>query len=166
MATFKVGDAIIHPIRGAGIIVDLIKRQWHGNDRMYYKVKLLSHPSTNLMVLTSAVERLGLRHTISQSELQNVWRVLRMPPKNLPTDHKKRYALVDDKLHAGDAIQVAEVLRDMAGRERREGKLTTIGQRRYKEGMGILAGEVAAVKGVDVSQAEVQIREKLMDISR
>ena len=159
---FKVGDAIIHPVRGAGIIVDLIKRQWHGNATMYYKVELLSHPDTNLMVPTSAVEKLGLRRTISRSELKKVWRVLRMNPQKLPADHKKRYALVDDKLHAGDVIQVAEVLRDMAGRRQQEGKLTTIGKRRYEEGISILAGEIAAVQGVDVSEAEAQVREKLM----
>ena len=52
MIMFKVGDAIMHPIRGAGIIMDLMKRQWHGNDEMYYKVKLLSHPGSNLMIPT------------------------------------------------------------------------------------------------------------------
>jgi RNA polymerase-interacting CarD/CdnL/TRCF family regulator len=162
MTTFKVGDAIMHPIRGAGIIVDLIKRQWHGNDKMYYKVELLSHPDTNLMVPTSAVEELGLRRTISRSKLKEVWRVLRTNPKKLPADHKERYQIVDDKLHAGDVIQVAEVLRDMAGRRQDEGKLTATGERRYEEGISILAGEIAAVQGVDVSQAEAQVREKMM----
>ena len=52
MIMFKVGDAIMHPIRGAGIIVDLIKRQWHGNDKMYYKVELLSHSARSFLAVS------------------------------------------------------------------------------------------------------------------
>jgi CarD family transcriptional regulator len=165
MTMFKVGDAIIHPIRGAGIIVDLVKRQWHGNDRMYYKVELLSHPDTNLIIPTGAVERLGMRQAVSKSELKKVWRVLCSVPNKLPSDHKKRYAALDDKLHTGDVFQVAELVRDMARRRQEEGKLTTVGKRKYDEGISILAGEIAAVQGVDVSEAETQVREKLMEIS-
>ena len=160
---FKVGDAIMHPIRGAGIIVDLIKRQWHGNDKMYYKVELLSHPGTNLMIQTGAVGKLGLRHVISKSKLKKVWRVLCSDPKELPSDHKERYAALDDKMHTGDALQIAGVVRDMTGRYQEKGKLTTVGKRKYETGINILAGEIAAVQGVDVSRAEAQIREKLME---
>lgn len=162
---FNVGDAVIHPFRGAGIVVDLVKRQLNGNETMYYRVELLSHSDTNLMIPTSAVEKLGLRRTIPRSKLKKVWRVLRMNPQKLPSDHKQRYALVDDKLHTGDIMQVAEVLRDMAGRRQQEGKLTTMGKRRYEEGISILAGEIAAVQGVDLDQAEAQVRKELTETS-
>ncbi len=162
MTVFKIGDAIMHPIRGAGIVVDLIRRQWHGNDKMYYKVELLSHPDTNLMIPTGNAERLGLRHVISKSKLKRVWRVSGSAPKELPSDHKERYAALDDKMHTGDALQIARVVRDMEGRHQQKGKLTTVGKRKYEAGINILAGEIAAVQGVEVSQAEVQIREKLM----
>jgi RNA polymerase-interacting CarD/CdnL/TRCF family regulator len=71
---------------------------------------------------------------------------------------------LNDRLHTGDALQVAGVVRDMTGRRQQKGKLTTIGKRKYEAGINILAGEIAAVQGVDVSQAEAQIREKLMEI--
>lgn len=161
---FKIGDAIIHPIRGAGIIVDLIKRQWHGDDKMYYKVELLSHPDTNLMIPTGRAQTLGLRRVISKSKLKKVWRVLCSAPKELPSDHKARYEILSDRLHTGDALQVAGMVRDMTGRQHQKGKLTTVGKRKYEAGINILAGEIAAVQGVDVSQAEAQIREKLTEM--
>ena len=163
MIMFKVGDAIMHPIRGAGIIVDLIKRQWHGNDKMYYKVELLSHPSSNLMIPTGTAQTLGLRHVISKSTLKKVWRVLCSVPKELPSDHKERYAALDDKMNTGDALQIAGVVRDMAGRRQQKGRLTTVGKRKYEAGINILAGEIAVVQDVDLSKAEAQIREKLIE---
>jgi CarD family transcriptional regulator len=164
MTMFKVGDAIIHPVRGAGIVVRVEERQWRGRSEMYYKVELLSQPGTNLMVPTNAAQTLGLRHAIPQSKLNKVWRVLRATPKELPGDHKKRYALLDDKLHTGDVFQVAEVVRDMAWRKKQEGRLTTVGKRRYEEGMRILTGEIAVAQDIDLGDAEAQVREKLMEI--
>ena len=57
--------------------------------------------------------------------------------------------------------QVAEVVRDMTWRQQRKGRLTTVGTRRYKEGIKMLAGEIAAVQGVELSNAEAQIHTRL-----
>ena len=160
---FRAGDAVIHPVRGAGVVVRVEKRQWRGDSALYYRINLLGQPGTRLMVPVSAADTLGLRRVIPRSKLSKVWRVLRAAPKTLPANHKKRYELLDDRLHAGDVFQVAEVVRDMAWRQQREGSLTTIGKQRYEEGMKILAGEIAAVQGVDLDDAEAQVRAKLME---
>jgi RNA polymerase-interacting CarD/CdnL/TRCF family regulator len=92
---FKAGDAIIHPVRGAGVVIRVEKRQWRGNSDLYYRIKLLGQPSTRLMIPVSAAETLGLRRVIPRSKLSKVWRVLRATPKTLPDNHKKRYELLD-----------------------------------------------------------------------
>jgi RNA polymerase-interacting CarD/CdnL/TRCF family regulator len=58
-------------------------------------------------------------------------------------------------------FQVAEVVRDMAWRQEREGRLTTVGRRIYEEGITLLAGEIAAVQDVDVADAETQVTARL-----
>jgi len=160
---FKAGDAIIHPVRGAGVVVRVEKRQWRGSNTLYYRIELLGQPGTSLMIPISAAETLGLRRVIPRSKLDRVWRVLRAAPRTLPANHKERYKLLDDKLHTGDVFQVAEAVRDMTWRQQREGSLTTIGKQRYEEGMKILAGEIAAVQGVDLNDAEAQVRTKLRE---
>jgi CarD family transcriptional regulator len=160
---FKAGDAVIHPVRGAGVVVRVENRQWRGDSALYYRINLLGQPGTRLMIPVSAAETLGLRRVIPRSKLSKVWHVLRATPKTLPDNHKKRYELLDDKLHTGDVFQVAEAVRDMAWRQQREGHLTTMGKQRYEEGMKMLAGELAAVQGVDLDDAETQIRAELME---
>ncbi len=160
---FEAGDAIVHPVRGAGVVVRVEERQWRGNSEPYYRIRLLGQPGTSLMIPIRAAETRGLRRAIPRSELNQVWRVLRANPGTLPTDHKERYKLLEDKLHTGDVFQVAEVVRDMTWRQQREGSLTTIGKQRYEEGMKILAGEIAAVQGVDLDDAEAQVRAKLRE---
>jgi CarD family transcriptional regulator len=160
---FEAGDAIVHPVRGAGVVEQVEERQWRGSNDLYYRIKLLGQPGTKLMVPTSAVEELGLRHAIPQSKLTKVWRVLQAFPNTLPGDHKARYKLLEGKLHTGDIFQVAEVVRDMAWRQQRKGHLNTVGKRRYDEGIRMLAGEIAAVQGVELSNAEAQIHARLQE---
>ncbi len=160
---FKAGDAIVHPVRGAGVVVCIEERQWRGSKNQYYRIKLLSQPTSSLMIPISAAETLGLRRAIPQSKLKQVWRVLRADPGSLPADHKERYQMLEDKLHAGDVLQVAEAMRDMTWRRQKEGNLTTRGKRMYEEGMMLLAGEIAAAQDIDLTDAEAQVRDRLME---
>jgi CarD family transcriptional regulator len=160
---FKAGEAIVHPIRGAGVVESIEERQWHGSNDLYYRIKLLGQPGTSLMIPIDAAETIGLRRAVPRSKLNQVWRVLHADPGTLPADHKARYGLLYDKLHAGDVLQVAEAVRDMAWRRKREGGLTTQGKRIYEEGMTILAGEIAATQGTDLADAEAQVRERLTE---
>ena len=158
---FKEGDAVVHPIRGAGVVKRVVERKWRGADALYYRIGLLSQPGSSLMIPVGAAEDLGLRRAASQSRLSKVWKVLSTDPEKLPKEHKERYQLLEDKLHAGDVLQVAEAVRDMAWRRHREGRLTTRGKRMYEEGMTLLAGEIAAAKGIGILDAETQVRDKL-----
>jgi CarD family transcriptional regulator len=158
---FKEGDAVVHPIRGAGVVKRVEERQWRGADALYYRIGLLSQPASNLMIPVGAAKELGLRRAASQSRLSKVWHVLDTDPEILPREHKERYQLLEGKLHTGDLLQVAEAVRDMTWRRHREGRLTTRGKRMYEEGMTLLAGEIAAAKGIAIADAETQVRDRL-----
>jgi CarD family transcriptional regulator len=158
---FKTGDAIVHPVRGAGVIVRVEERQWRGSKSLYYRIKLLGQPSSSLMIPISTAETIGLRRAIARSNLSRVWSVLCANPETLPTDHKERYQVLEDQLHAGDVLKVAEAVRDMTWRQQQEGRLTTRGKQMYIEGMMLLAGEVAASQSIDLKDAEAQIQAKL-----
>jgi CarD family transcriptional regulator len=158
---FKAGDAVVHRVRGAGVVLGVEERQWRGSSEMYYRIQLLNSPKSRLMIPASAAEEIGLRHPIPQSKLKQVWRVLLADPGMLPTDHKERYALLAAKLSARDVLRVAEVVRDMAWRQRDKGRLTMRGKQMYENGMMRLAGEIAVVQDIELIDAETEIREKL-----
>jgi len=160
---FKEGDPVVHPVRGAGIVVRVEKRQWHGSADLYYRIKLLGQQSISLMIPVHLAETLGLRPAISQSKLNQVWRVLCADPGTLPVDHKQRYELLEGKLHAGSVFQVAEAVRDMTWRQRQRGHLTTVGKQMYEKGLALLAGEIAAAQGIDLADAETQVKARLSE---
>ncbi|OQY23587.1 MAG: hypothetical protein DRI77_11135 [Chloroflexi bacterium] len=160
---FKAGDAIVHPIRGVGVVMHIEERQWRGSSEQYYRIELLGRPTTSFLTIPIKVaEKMGLRRVIPLSELKQVWRVLCANSNALPDDRNKRYEVIEERLHGGDIFQVAEVVRDMAWRKQQEGKITTRGKQMYDEGMGLLAGEIAVTRGIALTDAETQIRERLL----
>jgi RNA polymerase-interacting CarD/CdnL/TRCF family regulator len=90
-----------------------------------------------------------------------VWRILKDDPRPLPSNYRKRYALLDEKFDSGDALKIAGATRDLAWRKENERKLTIRGKQLYDRGMAFLAGELAGVQGSDVEAAEAEIAERL-----
>jgi CarD family transcriptional regulator len=160
---FDVGDKVFHPVHGAGRVVEVKERRSLGNARNYYSIELLSQPKTLLMVPVRGAQDIGLRASIPQAKLNQVWRVLRANPEMLPEDHEQRYELLRDRLRGGDVFQIAAVLRDMAWREEQERRLTKQGKRLYDESLMLLAGEIAITQDSDLSAAEAQIMDTLKE---
>jgi CarD family transcriptional regulator len=160
---FKVGDAVVHPVRGAGVVVDIEERQLRGDDSLYYRIELLGQPAIRLMLPVSVAEEIGVRRAVSRARLEEVWATLNANPETLPGDNNERYQLLKEKLRGGDVFQVAEVVRDMASRQQGERGLTTVGKRLYEEGLMLLAAEVAAAQDSSLTDAESQIRGMLRE---
>jgi CarD family transcriptional regulator len=160
---FQVGDKVFHPVHGAGVIVDMKERRSLGSARRYYSVELLSQPKTLLMVPVKSAQEIGLRPSLEQSELNQIWSILRDDPETLPTDHEQRYELLRDRLRGGNTLHIAAAIRDMAWREERERRLTKQGKQLYEEGLMLLAGEVAIVQDDELSTAEAQILDTLRE---
>jgi RNA polymerase-interacting CarD/CdnL/TRCF family regulator len=158
MYKFQVGDPVVHPGYGAGIVDEIKALKFLGNKRKrYYAIQLLAEPETTVMVPVRDEEKAGLRPPIPESRLGRVWRVLRSDPDKLPKNPKKRYADLTEKLNDASAIEVAQVLRDLAWRRQRRNRFTIRGRRLYRRGMDLLAGEVASTQGTDLSDAKSQI---------
>jgi RNA polymerase-interacting CarD/CdnL/TRCF family regulator len=157
---FKVGDAVVHPTRGAGIVIDVEELRRRGDTEPYYNIDLLAPADTILMIPVNGAESQGVREAIQRSHLGKVWHVLQEDPEKLPSNYRTRHKLLNDKLYTGDILKVAEAVRDMAWRRRGEG-LTTRGRRIYKKGMRLLAGEIAAAQEIGLADAKAQVRKEL-----
>jgi len=161
---FEAGDAVVHPVRGAGVVERIVEREWHGSRKLYYQIALLSDPGTRLMIPAGVADELGLRHAATKAKLERVWVVLHKSPAELPTDHRERYKILADKLSSGEILEVAETVRDLAWRQKVVGHLTIKGKRLYEQATALLAGEVAAAKGISFAEAESTIRMELGEV--
>ncbi len=159
---YEIGDAIVHPKRGAGIIVDIVERSVGDDMIPFYNIELLSKTSTRLMIPAERADEIGLRPAISEEELPHVWQVLCSPPAEMPSHSRKRYNYLQEKLAQIDILLVAEVIRDVLWMQEEEGGLKTRDRSIYQEGIKFLAGEIAAVKHISLGEAEFEIKNRVL----
>jgi CarD family transcriptional regulator len=157
---FEIGDAVVHPDKGAGIIANIKRMPGLKKKRQCYKIRMVEkRPKTVLMIPIKHAQATGLRLAISESQVDRVWQALSAAPQELPKQHKNRYKLLKDKLQTGDITKVAEVIRDLRWRRMnlKKGKLNVPGQRIYKKALHLLAGELAVAQDIDLQSAKEQI---------
>ena len=156
---FDIGDKVVHPTHGAGQVTDIKKQDLLEQYQRYYVIDLAVDDRT-LMIPVSKAEEIGLRCISQETALSKVWRTLGATAETLPDDHKRRQEYIQEKLKTGDAIQVAEVVRDLSALKR-EDHLTSFDTKLLERAQQFLSSEVALVEGVQVSEVERIIYETL-----
>jgi CarD family transcriptional regulator len=158
---FAIGDAVYHPTNGAGVIDNLQRLPALSKDQKYYRICMLDGTATIMMIPVGEAEALGLRRVISPEAVEDVLAVLSSPPAALPTDHKQRHKVCQDRLDASATLEIAEVVRDLAWRQSGLDKLSVPDMRTFKKAMMLLTGELAIAQGLSLQAAEEQIQKTL-----
>jgi CarD family transcriptional regulator len=156
---FDVGDKVVHPAHGAGLVTGIKEQDFLEQYHRYYVIDLAVERRT-LMVPVSKAEEIGLRSISQRAVLAQIWDTLGTAADPLSDDYKKRQKRVQERLKTGDAIKVAEVIRDLSARKR-DDHLTSFDKKLLEKAQQFLACEVALAEGVQVSEAEQVIFETL-----
>ncbi|NIO71349.1 MAG: CarD family transcriptional regulator, partial [Anaerolineae bacterium] len=152
---FDIGDKVVHPTHGAGLVKGIKEQDLLEQYHRYYVIDLTVDDRT-LMIPVSNAEEIGLRSISQKPVLSQVWHTLDATAETLSDDYKKRQKRIQEKLKTGDAIKVAEVIRDLSALKR-EDHLTSFDTKLLERAQQFLASEVALVEGVQVGKAEQMI---------
>jgi CarD family transcriptional regulator len=152
---FDIGDKVVHPTHGAGLVTGIKKQDLLEQYHRYYVIDLVADHRT-LMIPVSKAKEIGLRSISQEAALSQVWHTLGAAAKTLSDDYKKRQERIQEKLRTGDAIKVAEVIRDLSALKRGD-HLTSFDTQLLERAQQFLACEVALVEGVQISEAERMI---------
>jgi len=156
---FDIGDKVVHPTHGAGLVTGIKKQDLLEQYHRYYVIDLAFDDRT-LMIPVSNAEEIGLRSISRQATLSQVWHTLGAEAETLSDDYKKRQERIQEKLKTGDVIKVTEVIRDLSALKR-EDHLTSFDTKLLERAQQFLACEVALVEGVQVNEAARMISEIL-----
>lgn len=158
--TYQVGDKVVHPVYGAGIVIGITRKSIAGDVRRYYVVDPMSY-DMQVMVPVDKAKASGLRDVLKRSGIARVFRTLQDAPEELSDDHKERQALVDEKLVSANPIEIAKIIRDLSWLARRKGRLGTTDTKLLDRARSLLAGELAIALDVDVETALERIQRAL-----
>ena len=68
---FEVGDKVVYPMHGAGIIESIEEREILGEKQSYYVLKF-PVGDMKVMIPTTNVEQIGIREVVSDEEVDKV----------------------------------------------------------------------------------------------
>lgn len=150
---FNVGDRVVYPMHGAGIIEAIEEKEILGEIRKYYVMRI-SNGDMRVMIPLDNVEESGLREVIDEQQISEVLSVLQDREEVSNPNWNRRYRANLEKIKSGDILEVAEVVRNLSLREREKG-LSTGERKMLDNARQILISELVLAKGTEEEQMEI-----------
>lgn len=149
---FNVGDKIVYPMHGAGIIESIEEKEILGHKQNYYVVRM---PVGDMRVLipTHNIGDIGIREVIASQEVEKVFAILGRQQINVTSNWNKRYRENMVKIKSGNIFEVAEVVRALMLREKEKG-LSTGERKMLSSARQILISELVLAKGSNQFEIE------------
>jgi CarD family transcriptional regulator len=158
--TFTVGETVVYPNHGAAVIEDIEMRTIKGEEKQYLVLRIVAQQDLVVRVPACNLDLVGVRDVVDKEGLDRVFDVLRAVVPDEPTNWSRRYKANLEKLHSGDVMKVAEVVRDLWRRERDRG-LSAGEKRMLAKARQILVSELALAEHTNEDKAETILDEVL-----
>ena len=144
---FEVGDKVVYPMHGAGVIEAIEEKEVLGDKRRYYIMKMPCG-DMRVMVPMDNIEEMGLRSIVDTDGVNQVFTILGGEMSTMSDNWNRRYRANMDKIRTGSIFEVAEVVRNLSLRDKERG-LSTGEKRMLDNARQILISELVLVKEED-----------------
>ena len=152
---YEIGDKVVYPMHGAGIIEGIEVKEILGEKRQYYILNF-AMGGMKVMVPTKNVEELGMRDIISNADINKVVTILKNPNDTLPDNWNKRYRANLEKIKTGDIYEVANVVRDLMIRDHEKG-LSSAEKKMLNNARQILISELCLSTSIEEEEISTLI---------
>lgn len=109
---FQVGDKVVYPMHGAGIIKDIEEKEILGEKQTYY-IFSMSHSNMQVMIAKGKTTNLGIREVVDSETIENALKVIHEGEPDLSINRHQRFQSNMKKMKSGDIFEAAQVIRDL-----------------------------------------------------
>ena len=152
---FSIGDLVVHPMHGAGVIDDIVRERVAGTTKEYYVFKM---PMGGLIlkIPTENSQAIGIRKVISKAEADELLEAIQSIAVEHNANWNKRYQENLLRLKSGDLREVAQVIKGLMRRDTLRG-LSTGERKMLHSAKQIMISELVLVLGSDYKSVEGQL---------
>ena len=155
----QIGDVVVYPMHGAGVIANIERCEVCGEEKVYYVLKL-PMGSLKVMIPVDNVDNIGLRSVIDKGELSEVVEVLKSKPEKPGGSWNKRFQMNLDSMKTGDLKNVAKVARNLIRQDKN--RRISSGEKRLMDlAKQILVSELVYASGKSLEEVETWLDELL-----
>jgi len=156
---FQVGDKVVYPNHGVGIIEQISSRTLGMAVEKFYLLRIKSS-SLKVMVPFHNVDSVGLRRVVRNGEVQQIVEFLTDGKCENHNDWKYRFKENSDKMRTGSLLEVAAVLKGLL--QLGQAKQLSFREKKMLErARYLLVSELAMAKNCDECQVEQMLSKAL-----
>ena len=152
---FQIGDKVVHPMHGAGIVESIVQKEVNGVTREYYILKLPVR-SMVVMVPTEHSGEIGVRPVVGSAEADRILASISQLPVEAVSSWNRRYRMNMERMKSGNLFEVARVVKSLILRENDRG-LSTGERKMLHAAKQILISELVMSKDSSYEDVEEQI---------
>lgn len=157
---YQVGDRVVHPMHGAGIIESIVQERLGGQLGSSYVFRMPSGGLT-LKIPTGSCGAIGVRALSTSGRIREVLSAIPGLEIDRTTNWNRRYRENLNRLKSGDLLEVARVIKGLMWRDREKG-LSNGERKMLHSAKQILVSEVVLVEGHTYPDAEQRIEQAMM----
>ncbi len=155
---FNVGDKVVYPMHGAGVIDAIEEKDILGTKQAYYILKMPGE--VKVMVPTAKAEEIGVRNIIDKDSAEKVFRVLESDETEMSMNWNKRYRDNMEKMKTGDIYKIADVFRNLSFKQKEKG-LSTGEKKMLNNAKQILVSELVLTEHSSQDEIEKMVESKI-----
>ena len=144
---FKIGDHVVYPAHGVGIVVAVEQQDVVGTMLELYVITF-DHEKMTLRVPTKKAKTAGLRALAENNVVSQALTTLKGRARVKRTMWSRRAQEYEAKINSGDLISIAEVVRDLH-RSESQPEQSYSERQLYESALDRMAREVAAIEQID-----------------
>lgn len=152
---FSIGDRVVHPMHGAGIIDGIVEEKVSGDSRSYYVFRLIVGGLV-LKIPVAGSSSIGLRTILDRDNVERVLEALPALSAEMSSNWSRRYRENLERIKTGDLYEVARVIKGLMGRDREKG-LSTGERKMLHNAKQILVSEIMLIEGTDYQETEKRV---------
>ena len=156
---FKIGDKIVYPMHGAGIIDSVEIKEFLGEEKEYFILKM-PIGNMDISIPKSNINKMNIRDVISKEEGEKILKILEEDPEDLNNNWNLRYRENQEILKTGDIFKIANMVRDLVALDYDKG-LSTTEKKLLNRARRIMASELVMSGSLEKDDAEKMIDESI-----
>lgn len=147
---FQIGDNIVYPMQGAGIIKAIEEKEIAGKKQQYYVIKM-SASNMEIMIPEGKILSSNIRPVTDITALIHIIDIFQHGESDRLLTWKQRYKLNTDKIKTGKMQEGAEVVRDLM-RIQKEKALNASEKKMLDNAHEFLISELGLIEGITENQ--------------
>jgi CarD family transcriptional regulator len=157
--SFDIGDKVVYPNHGVGIIEQISNRTMGSTVERFYLLRIKSN-SLKVMVPFRNIASVGLRRVVKNGEIEKIFEYLTDGKCESHSDWKYRFKENSDKMRTGSLMDVAAVLKSLLQLSQLK-PLSVAEKKMLERTRYLLVSELAMARNWEETEVEDELRRVL-----